>query len=144
MPTLLPTIDRYMTTTPRTISPRDPLTRAHDIMRAHRIRHLPVILSGRLVGVVTMTDLHLMETLPGVDPGQVPVEDAMSEHVVTVEPDAPLYEVAEEMLEKRVGSVMVLEHGRLVGIFTTADALRALVEQRGAPPQRATRTEQGE
>lgn len=131
MRTLPPTIDRYMTITPRTISPRDPLSRAHDIMRAHRIRHLPVVRSGGLVGVVTMTDLHLMETLPGVDPTQVPVEDAMSDQVVTVGPDAPLYEVADEMLRKRVGSVMVLERGRLIGIFTTSDALRALVEQRG-------------
>lgn len=56
----------------------------------HQIRHLPVLDGGKLVGIVTQRDLHLVETLKGVDQQTVTVEEAMSQDVYTVEPETPL------------------------------------------------------
>jgi len=97
-------------------------------MRTHHIRHLPVLDSGRVVGVVSERDLTLVSSLPGVDAGKVAVEEAMVEDVFVVDPDAPIAEVVETMIQKKVGSALVGAGERIVGVFTTIDALLALHE----------------
>ena len=67
------TIERYMTPSPYTIGSDQPLSAAHQIMHRHDIRHLPVLRAGRIVGVVSLRDLHLMETLPGVHADELSV-----------------------------------------------------------------------
>src|SRR5690242_1905417 len=57
-----PTVDRYMTPSPHTIGQDEPLSAAHELMRAHSIRHLPVLEGRALVGLVSLGDLHLLET----------------------------------------------------------------------------------
>lgn len=103
-----------------------PLAEAHRVMREKRLRHLPVLTEGRLVGVVSTGDLHLIETLDGVDPEKVPVHEAMSSEPYCVPPDAPLEEVADVMAGNKYGCALVVEKGRVLGIFTTVDALEAL------------------
>jgi len=117
-----------MTPGPHTIGRRRSLSAAQEMMRTHRIRHLPVLESGQIVGLLSHRDLLLVETLPGVSPTDVRVEEAMVMDVVTVAPDAPIGEVIESMLERKIGSVVVTEGDRVVGVFTTIDALRALHE----------------
>jgi acetoin utilization protein AcuB len=124
----IPSIQMFMTTSPHSIGKEQTLERAHEVMRAHRIRHLPVLEGGKLVGMVTERDLHLVETLRDVDPGKVTVEDAMATHVYAVEPDAGLDVVAETLAEHKYGSAVVIQNGKVVGIFTTNDACRALAE----------------
>ena len=58
----------YMTPSPLTIGRDQTLATAHDLMRKHDIRHLPVLDGGVLVGIVTDRDLHLVESLAGTDP----------------------------------------------------------------------------
>ena len=58
----------------------------------------------------------------------VSVEEAMNTSVYAVGPDAPLDEVAGEMAGHKYGSAVVLQNGKVVGIFTTVDACRALQE----------------
>jgi len=101
---------------------------AHRLMQSHRIRHLPVVHGGRLVGVVSERDLYLLETVKSVDPRKEPVEEAMTAFPFTVPPDALLADVARQMWKHRYGSALVVKDGALVGIFTRADALRALTE----------------
>ena len=120
-------IERFMTPTPHTISARQTLADAHRAMRARGVRHLPVVADGRLVGVVSQRDLYLLETLRGVDVGRELVEEAMSDEPFVVAPDALLVEVAEAMATRKHGSVLVVERETVVGIFTSTDALRALV-----------------
>lgn len=64
---LMPAMDRYMTRQPWTIRKDAKMSQAHALMRAHRIRHLPVLEAGKLVGIVSDHDLHLIETLPDSD-----------------------------------------------------------------------------
>ncbi len=120
------TVERYMTAGVVTIDRTQSLSDAHQLMNAHAIRHLPVMDGGELVGVVSMRDLHLLETLPDVDREEATVDEAMNVEVQAVAPDASLARVAYEMAERRHGSAVVMEGGKVVGIFTTVDALRAL------------------
>ena len=124
----IPAVQKFMTTAPHSIGKSQTLARAHDVMRSHKIRHLPVLEGGKLVGIVTERDLHLVETLRDVDPTSVTVEDAMSEHVYAVDPDTSLDVVAETLAEHKYGSAVVMQNGKVVGIFTTNDACRALAE----------------
>ena len=117
-----------MSVEPKTIGKDEPLVAAHRLMQAHRIRHLPVVHGGRLVGVVSERDLYLLETVKSVDPRREPVEEAMTAFPFTVPRSADLGDVARQMWQHRYGSALIVEDGVLLGIFTRADALRALSE----------------
>lgn len=123
---LMPPISRYITRQLWTIERGATLTDAHQLMRTHGIRHLPVTESGKLVGIVTERDLHLMETLPDADPDEVKVEEAMSEHVYVAAPSDAVADVVERMADQKIGSVVVMDHDRVEGIFTSIDALQVL------------------
>ncbi len=121
-----PTIDNYMTASPHSIGADQTLATARMLMRKHKIRHLPVMRAGTLIGLVSARDLDFVEALAGVDPEKVSVEDAMSQEPYTVSPEAPLDEVALEMSRRRYGCAIVTKNNKVVGVFTTVDALRAL------------------
>jgi acetoin utilization protein AcuB len=125
---VIPPIKAYMTTTPHTIGADQTMARAHDVMREHRLRHLPVLAGGRLVGVLSDRDLNMVETLRDVDPQTVRVEEAMTPDVYVVTPEAPLDEVVRDMADHKYGSAVVVDHARVVGIFTTVDACRAFAD----------------
>ena len=107
-----------------------------------RIRHLPVVdRGGRLAGVVTDRDLRHRLLAPAVlrdaDASRavsvenvlksVPVSEIMSSPVVTANPDEELGRVAQTMIDDKVGSLPVVEDGRVVGIVTETDVLRQIV-----------------
>jgi acetoin utilization protein AcuB len=105
------------------------MSQAHELMRTHRIRHLPVLESGKLVGVVSDRDLHLIETLADSDPDEITVDEAMSEEVYVVAPDDPVDAVVERMANHKYGSAIVMNRRGIVeGIFTTVDALQVLAD----------------
>lgn len=121
-------IASFMTTAPHTVGKDQTLESAHVLMREHLVRHLPVLEAGEIVGLLSLSDLQLIETLKDVDPKEVLVEEAMSQSPFMVPPDALLDEVAGEMVSRKLGSAIVVDQGRPVGIFTTIDALRAISE----------------
>lgn len=122
----IPSIQKYMSTSPHSIGRDQPLSRAHALMREHGIRHLPVLTGGKLVGMLTQRDLHLIESLKNVDPEEVLVEDAMSTTVYAVSTEAPLDEVVSTMAEHKYGSAVVMHNATVVGILTTVDVCKAL------------------
>lgn len=124
----IPTVQKYMTTAPHSIGEDQPLTRAHAVMREFKVRHLPVLTGGHLVGMITERDLALIETLQDVDPAGITVADAMSTEVYSVTPESPLDEVASEMASKKYGSAVVIQNHKVVGILTTVDVCRTLAE----------------
>lgn len=122
----IPTISKYMTTSPHSIGAEQTLASAHALMRENHIRHLPVLQGGQLLGMLTERDLHLVETLRDVDPTKVTAEEAMSTTIYSVSPTAPLDEVVSTMAEHKYGSAVVMDNGKVVGIFTTVDVCQAL------------------
>jgi acetoin utilization protein AcuB len=124
----IPTIQKYMTTSPHTVGAEQTLAFAHGLMQEHRIRHLPVLRGGRLAGILTQRDIALVEGLKDVDPLLVLVEDAMNQEIFTVSPDAPLDEVVSEMAEHKYGSVIIVQNSKVVGIFTAVDACSTLAQ----------------
>ena len=121
----IPTVQKYMTTSPHTIGDDQPMTLAHRMMREHDIRHLPVLHGSKIVGLVSDRDLNTVETLRDVDPRKVLVSEAMSQDPYLVSPEAGLDEVVSTMASKKYGSAVVTQHDKVVGIFTTVDACRA-------------------
>jgi len=124
----IPHIKKYMTTDVQTIGDQQPMSVAHNMMREQRIRHLPVLHQGKVVGIVTDRDLRLVETLRDVDPTKVAVSEAMTPDPYIVAPEASLDEVVSTMAAKKYGSAVVSDHGHVVGIFTTVDACSAFAE----------------
>ena len=124
-----PTVSDYMTASPHTIGKDQTLEAASQVMREHKIRHLPVLEGGQLLGILSTRDVYLIEALDDVDESLVTVEEAMSAEPYSVAPDESLKVVAEAMAEHKYGAAVVMEGRQVTGIFTTIDALRALAER---------------
>ena len=140
-------VKEVMTRDPITIDPEAPLGTAMDVMRQKRIRHLPVIDdAGRLLGIITDRDLRQATFAPALAEhlslqaqrrlrgiGQtledLRVKHAMTWVVVTTDPEATIARAAVVMFERRIGSLPVVEDGRLVGILTERDLLLALARE---------------
>ena len=122
-------IASMMTPSPHTIGRGQTLFVAHKMMIDHDVRHLPVLDGGRLVGILSERDLLLLESFSGVDPRAVTVEEAMTADPFVSSPSAPAGEVCRLMAKHKYGSVVVAEHGKVVGIFTAIDALRLLSDE---------------
>lgn len=124
----IPAIQKFMTHVPKSIGFDQPLSLAKDQMRELDIRHLPVLKSGKLVGILTDRDINLVLTFKDVDPEKVTVEEAYTPDPYFTSPAAPLDEVLAEMAEKKYGCAVVVDNSKLVGIFTEIDAYKACVE----------------
>lgn len=122
----VPSVAEFMTAHPHTVRRNQNVETARRLMQQYRIRHLPVIEGGRVVGIVSQRDVQLFGTSDGQDPRHVPVGEVMTREIASVPPWTPLGAVAQQMETSRTGSVLVESEGELIGIFTTTDALRAL------------------
>src|SRR6188768_3914174 len=124
----IPSVQKYMTTSPHTIGDDQPMSLAHAMMREHKIRHLPVLRGAKLVGLVSDRDLNMVGSLQDVDPRKVLVSEAMTQDPYLVSPDAALDEVVSTMAKSKLGSAVITQHNKVVGIFTTVDACRAFAD----------------
>lgn len=119
-------VAKWMTPSPRALARTDTVDRASQLMREHGFRHLPVVEEGRLVGIVSERDMLVASRF--ADTRGMKVEIVMSPEPYAVEPSTPLAEVAKVMAASRHGAALVVEEGRVVGVFTEVDGLRALAE----------------
>ena len=123
-------VRRFMSEDPVTVSPEMPAREAAQLVRTRRIHQLPVLdEQGRIVGIVTDRDLR---SAIGRDPGgSTPIGQIMTPDPTTVGPDATLEDAMTILFARRFGSLPVVESGRLVGIISKHDILRALNELLG-------------
>ena len=124
----IPSIMNYMTVAPFSVGAEQTIDVAHKMMQEHRIRHLPVLSQGQISGVISDRDIKLALSLRGVESSKTTIEEISTGDVVIVKSDAKLDDVVKTMADKKVGSVLVVDNHKLVGIFTTIDALMALHE----------------
>jgi len=121
------------------IASHETVRRAVSLLRQHRINQLPVIDNGKLVGIVTERDLRAAlppvpepaepaEEREGIpDPQHVPVETVMTTTVLTLSPEDTIEQAARLMRRRRIGSIPIVEGGRVVGILTRGDVIDALL-----------------
>jgi CBS domain-containing protein len=115
------TVSEVMTRDVRTLPPDETITRARRVMGDHGHGAYPLVdEDGSLAGIVARGDLL---RAPELDGG--PVADVASPDVVTVAPDEPVLAALQLMLEEEVEHLPVVDDGRLVGICTRTDILRA-------------------
>lgn len=117
-----------MTSSPWTIARTATIADAHELMRDHKIRHLPVVDDGELCGIISERDLLFYETRSEARPDAIPVELVMTENPFIVTSDMPLDDVAEIMGTHRYGSVVVVGRDGIEGIFTATDACKAFAQ----------------
>ena len=123
-----------MTRSVHTIGASLSLADAARVMKKHKIRHLPVLEGGALVGLISDTDVQVISSMSEIDPTCILVEEAMSQAPWTVEPSTPLVDVATHMAEAKLGSAVVMENDKVVGVFTTTDGMRVLAELLASQP----------
>jgi CBS domain-containing protein len=126
----------WMTTNPVTITPATSLADAHRLMKQKKVRRLPVLDGGKLVGIVALSDVLEAEpsgatTLSIYEVNyllaELKVDRLMKKNVITVTPDLPIRDAANLMLTHKIGGLPVLEDGQLVGIITESDIFRMIV-----------------
>ena len=122
----IPKLSKYMTTTPVAINSEATLAEAMDVMSSKKIRHLPVMKGGKVFGLISDRDLKSVFAFAGANPKALHVGDVCTDQPYVTNPNALLNEVATEMAERKVGSAVVMDNGKLVGIFTATDACQAL------------------
>ncbi len=132
-----PLVKDWMTRDPVVISPKTTLPQAYQLMKERRIRRLPVVDHGKLVGIVSLGDVR--EASPSDATtlsiyelnyllAQLAVERIMTRDVQSVGPDATIREAARLMLERKIGGLPVVEAGKVVGILTESDIFRMVVQ----------------
>lgn len=122
-----PRVKDFMTPAPHTINSGMPLKTAKELMKKYGVRHLPVQVAGHLVGVLTDRDLKLGASFNGA--GTLLVDDVMTPEPYAVKPTARFGEVVKTMADRKYGCAIVQDlKGKVVGIFTATDGLRAFGE----------------
>lgn len=128
-------VGRRMTRNVITVTPEDTLEKAGELLKRHRIHHLPVVQGENLAGIVTGSDIQntvLEERTVGATGETVvrcrKVGEIMTRDVVTASSWDTIEDVLLILHRRRFGALPVVEEGRLVGIVTKADILAAFID----------------
>lgn len=118
------------------ITPTQSLPEAHDLMKRNKIRRLPVVRNGNLIGILTLGDLREAGPSDATSLSifelnyllaRLTVEQIMTHDPLTVSSSTRLTEAAKLMLHHKIGGLPVVDNGELVGIITESDIFRAYV-----------------
>jgi len=126
-------VRRWMSSPAVVLPAATPIADAIEYMAVKKIRRVPVIQDGTLVGIVTDSDLQAVAARhPGSARGaRILLGDVMAKPVLTVAPDDTLEHAAKIMLENQVSGLPVLDGGRLLGMITESDVFEAFNEIMG-------------
>lgn len=122
-----------------TVNLTNSLDEAEALFKKHHIRHMPVVSGSKLIGMLSLTDLLRISFVDnyGEDEGHVDtavynmlsIEQVMVSNPVTVSSDLSIKEVAEILASKEFHALPVVDGERLVGIVTTTDLIKYLLDQ---------------
>jgi len=130
-------IAHIMTSEVITLSVHDRLEDAERIFHEHKIRHIPITENHRLVGMLSLTDLLRISYVDNFDDSSVGttvynmfgIEQVMVKEVMSISPEDSIRDAAEILASKEFHALPVVENGQLVGIVTTTDLIKYLLEQ---------------
>ena len=111
------------------IAPEEPVLKAIQVMADRHIGALPVLRGDELVGIVSERDYARKVILMGRSSSETRVDQIMSSPVITVSPDEAVHRCMEIMTEHRVRHLPVVEKGKLVGIISIGDLVKAVIEE---------------
>ncbi len=128
-----------MTTNVVKLNLKDDLTKAESLFKKHRIRHIPVVVGNKILGMLSYTDLLRISFADAVDDDEeevdvtvynmFSVEQVMARKLVKVSPETTIREVAEILSKNEFHALPVVEGDLLVGIVTTTDLIKYLIDQ---------------
>jgi acetoin utilization protein AcuB len=126
-----------MTKSPLSVTPQESVGQADELMTENKIRQLPVVNDGQLVGIVTDRDIRsflsgsLLSTPEAREKAlNVKVRDVMTTDPLTVAPDDELQDTVELLIEEKIGGIPVVDETEgLVGIVTYVDVLRCFLNR---------------
>jgi len=129
-----------MTPNPIVIDPQTSILDALHIMKEKKVRRLPVVAHGKLVGIVTEKDLRESPSLKATSLSifelnyllaKTPVSEVMTKDPITVTPDTTIEDAAVIMRDNQISGLPVVEDGKVVGIVTETDIFDMLVKLLG-------------
>ena len=136
-PSKVPTIRDLMAQNPATLDRNETLDIPDAIMNLGRIRHMPVVEDGRVVGILSQRDLFRSALIVALGFGRkttsaliktIRVKEVMTKPAITITADAAVSDAARLMIEKKIGCLPVVENERLIVLITETDILRSVVE----------------
>lgn len=117
----------------------DNLTKAETLFKKHHIRHIPVVNDKLIIGMLSYTDLLRISFADEVDDEEntiditvynmFSVEQVMTKNLTTIFPETTIKEAAEILSKNEFHALPVIENGSLVGIVTTTDLIKYLIDQ---------------
>lgn len=117
----------------------DDLTKAESLFKKNHIRHIPVVSGNKIIGMLSYTDLLRISFVDAVDDEEdvvdatvynmFTVEQVMAKKLITISPETTIKEAAEILSQKEFHALPVCEGDLLVGILTTTDLIKYLLEQ---------------
>jgi len=131
-------VEEFTTPDPVTAVESTPVEELIRLMKEHGVRHLPILRGEKVVGIVSDRDVRVASGLNSREKLLIEAKHIMASDPVTVDSRASLDEVAFEMSQSKIGSVIVNdEYEKFLGIFTVTDALNALIEIARSPERDA-------
>ena len=116
----------------------DDLTKAEELFKKNKIRHIPVVSGNKILGILSYTDLLRISFVDAVDDdaeivdttvyNMFTVEQVMAKKVITISPDTTIREAAEILSKNEFHALPVCEGDFLVGIITTTDLIKYLID----------------
>jgi CBS domain-containing membrane protein len=117
----------------------DDLTKAEKLFKQHKIRHIPVVDGNKIKGMLSFTDLLRISFVDAVDDdaeivdttvyNMFTIEQVMAKKLVKISPETTIKETAEILATKEFHALPVCEGDLLVGIVTTTDLIKYLIDQ---------------
>lgn len=132
-------VSEIMTTNIVKLNITDNLTKAEGLFKKHKIRHIPVVSSNKIIGMLSYTDLLRISFADAIDNHEdvvdvtvynmFSVEQVMTKNLVKISPETTIKETAEILSKKEFHALPVVEGDLLVGIVTTTDLIKYLIDQ---------------
>jgi CBS domain-containing protein len=111
------------------IPPDEPVLEAIRMMADHRVGALLVMRGNELAGIVSERDYARKVVLLGRSSAETPVSQIMTSSVVTVSPDSSVQDCMRLMTERHIRHLPVLENGRVAGVISIGDLVKAVIEE---------------
>ncbi|MEX0995464.1 MAG: CBS domain-containing protein [Flavobacteriaceae bacterium] len=131
-------VSKIMTTNVVKLNLKDELTKAEALFKKHKIRHIPVVSGSKIIGMLSYSDLLRIsfadavyddEEIDSVVYDMFDISQVMTKNIVTINEHTTIREAAEILASKEFHALPVEQEGHLVGIVTTTDLIKYLLEQ---------------